>query len=828
MLPGIAYPESAWLHVRHAVLSLRRSWRFSLVVTLVLAIGIGGATVVYGVAEGLLFRPIPYSAPENLHVVSTVYSTGGSQGSVSHTVLQWELFERLTAGQTLLDGVAAYSERGANVAGDGWSERLQVAAVTRSFLPLVGVQPSCGRRFLEVEFKPEENHVALLTHSLWRRRFGSDPAAVGRTILLNDRPYTVVGVLSSDFRSIGELETGIPAWFEGGLGVLVPLVGDPTMTSSAHSNATQSLRILARLSERRRLGAARRELALLSARFSRTLRGVTTSYTLTPLSDALSSGVPERLALLAAAVAVLLLVACANGALLMVQRRESRRREIEIRAALGATPRRLAAEGLVEAMLLGVSACAVGVAIAWGALRATRTMGGAALTGLGSVQITWSAVAFAITTSLGAAVLAGLVPFAQLLRDDVARSWPRVPGTSQSRPASGEPPSWMVVAQVGLSVALVVVTAMLAADFSRRAALDIGYQAEGVLSAQVAVSGARHPDGGRQFYDSLVRRLRELPGVEGAALVFPNLAMPMAGAFSGRVDGFGDEILGFRVASPSLFSLLRVPLLAGRMLTEAEEHGGEPLIVVNNAFAERYWGSARAAMGKIVHYGLSPKGEPGPPATVIGVVRDMANAFRQAPPEIYFTPAWTLRTVGRLNEATLLVRAADTNVRGLAARVERLAQEVDPHQPLFNVRPLQDLVRVGLARTRLLLMLVAAFSALATLFAGVGVYVILAFSVGRRTAEFGIRLALGAPRRDVLLRVLGRTLGLVAKGVALTLPLTYGVMWLLAAQLFGVTDTDPITCVWAVGVTLAAALLASLGPAWRATRVDPTTALRQE
>lgn len=822
--------DAASLHVRHAVSSIGRSWRFSLVVTLVLSVGIAGATVLYGVADALLFRPIPYANAGSLYVVSTEYWTGGSRAGLSHEVQQWDLFERLNTWQRVFDGVAAYSERGANVGGEGWSERLQVGSVTRGFLMLLGVQPFRGRGFSDPDFRPEENRVALLTHALWQRRFGGNPEAVGRTILLNDQPHLIVGVLPPDFRSLRELETGVPTWFQGALGVLVPLVGDPTSTTSADSSGAHSLRLLARLSNPRRLDAARRELSLLSARFSRTHRGVTTRFALTPLSEALAQGVPERLALLAAAVVILLLVACANVALLLLQRRECRRREIEIRAALGATPRRLAAEGLLEAGLLGVLSSGLGLAMAWGALNATRAVGGAALTGLASVRIHWSVVGVAVTMSLGAAVLAGLVPFGHLLRDDLGYSWLRAPRTSQRPPAS-EPPSWIVVAQVGLSVALVVVTVTLATDFAHRAPVDLGYQPEGVLSVAVAVSRAHRPDGGRQFYEGFLSRLHDLPGVQSAAVVSPGLGIPVLGVFMGRVDGFGDEMLAYRVASRSLFPLLRVPVLAGRRLTEAEEHGAEPLVVVNNAFAQRYWGSARAALGRLIRIGITPMGgAPGPPVTVVGVVRDMAEAFRQAGPEIFVSPAWTLRTLPKtgLREAMLLVKAESGDMRGLAARVAQLAQEVDPSQPIFNVRPLKDLVEVGVARTRFLLLLVGAFSVFATFLAAVGVYVVLAFSVARRTHEFGVRLALGAPRRDVLLRVLARAVALVAKGAALTLPLTYCTMWLLAAQLLGVTETDPMTCAWAVAFILAAALLASVAPAWRAVRVDPTVALRQE
>jgi predicted permease len=551
------------------------------------------------------------------------------------------------------------------------------------------------------------------------------------------------------------------------------------------------------------------------------------SYTLTPLTTALSRGVLERVALLGAAVVILLLVACANAALLMLERGESRRREMEIRAALGATATRLAGEALVEAGLLGALAGLLGVAIAWGAIGATRTIGGAVLTGLGSVQIGWPVVVFALAVSLGAALFAGLAPCVRLLRTDGA---PWLPAPLASRPPSmpGPLPSSFIVAQVGLSVGLVVVGGMLAKDFSRLAAADVGYQTRGVLSAQVALSRVRHSDGGRQFFDRLLGRLRDVPGVQAAALVYPVPGAPIAGAVGGRVEGYGDEVLPWRVVSPSVFSLLRIPILAGRPFTEADAQRAEPVVVVSNAFAERYWGAAKSALGRHISIGSNSSETPvGSPLTIVGVTRDILDASMRSSPEIYITYTWAAQSLS-FPEMSLLVRGARADLPSLGARLARVAQEIDPYQPLYNVRALEDLVAVALVRSRLLLVLVGVFSAIATLLAAVGVYVVLAFAVTRRTREFGIRLALGATRREVLQLVLGRTFRLVAKGVILTVPLTFCAIWLFAAQLFGVTDTDPMTCAWAVGLVVAAAVIASVVPAWRATRIDPTVALRQE
>lgn len=822
-----AHGWSPWFSVVHVARSLRRAPAFSSVVTGVLAIGIAGATVVYSAAGALLFRAIPYSDPDTLCLVSMAFSGGADE--VSTTVFHWDLFEQLAGRHSgPLQIVAAYSNRGANLGGDRWSEHYQVGAVTPSFLGVIGVQPSVGRGFIEGDFRSGRHHVALLSHALWQARFAGAVDVVGKTITIDEVPYAVVGVLPAAFRSFDELETGSPAaWFNTRLGVLIPLLGDPTQTRPANSSATQTLRIVTRLRDVRELAAARRDVSALGSRLRWAPSPMKVGYTLSPIAGALNPGVPARMALLGAAVAMLLLLACANATLLMLERRESRRREMEIRAALGATWRQFVAEAVVEAVLLGTTAAVLGVLGAWEGIAVARTAGGAQLTGLAAMQLGWRGVLVAFAMSLTTALAASLGSCFRLLRSG-GIPWQPLDGGSPSPSPAGFLPSSIVVVQVGLSICLLVVGGMLARDFARQAAVDIGYQTENVLTARMALSSARHADGGRQFFDRLLEHLRNVPGVEDAALVFPPPGVPMAGALGGRVEGYGDEALGWCVVSRSYFSLLRIPILAGRGFTDAEVRGAEPVVVVNNAFAERYWGSARSAVGRHIGIGIRTDGAAGAPVTVIGVARDVPNAFLMTQPEMYTAYSWAIQRHLPRVEMCLLIRSADGALPGLAKRLNHLVEEVDAYQPPYGVRALEDLVASALVRTRLLLMVVGVFSVLATLLATIGVYVVLAFAVARRTREFGIRLALGASRREVLQQVLGRSLALVGSGVALTLPVTYGAIWLFAAELFGVSDTDPTTCLWAVGIIGVAALLASLVPAWRAIRVHPSIALRQE
>ena len=816
-----ALAGSTWRSAKHAWHALAGNPGFSLIVTLVLAVGIAGTTVVYAVAAALLFRPIPYADPSHLGLVTWSASYGSAPAARVHGGT-WEVFERLGRKETALDA-AAFRSRGANVRGNGWADRVEIGAATSRFLTMTGTTPVVGRRFLPAEYDLDHEPVALIAHSLWQRRFGGDENVVGRTITIDDLSFTIVGVLPRDFQGIDELETGIPAWSSTSLGVLIPLRGAP-LVGVPSTSETYSLQILVRLSDKTTLEAARHKLAAISSQLSPVsglsrLRDL--NYTLTPLPEAIREHAPEHLGLVAGAVAVLLLAACANAALLMLQRRETRRHELEVRTALGASPGQLVGEAIAESTLLGVSAAVLGLGLSWGTMKVAIGTGGAIVTGLASARIDGPVTAFAVVASILTALLAGTLPCARLLRDKGADSWLRSPSSSHPASMPGSLPSWLAVVQVSLSVSLIIIGGILARDFARAAGADMGYSADRVVAADVALNITNRGDAGRRYLESLVRGASQMPGVEGAAIVAPCLGSPVVAVQNGTVEGFGEEFLTYRVVSPSLFAMIDVPLVAGRLVSEAELRGAEPVALVNESFARRYWGSARAALGRSIRSSET--------LSIVGVARDLADVWFQVSPEFYVTPTWELRTNKRWSQLTLFVKASATGSLGrLGGRLTDLAREVNPYQPLFGVRSLKDHVRLRLARSRLIVVLVGTFSALATLMAGVGLYVILAFTVSRRTREFGIRRALGATPQDVLRQVLRGTIGMVVRGVGVTVPLTFGGMWLFAAALLGVTDTDPNTCLWAVAVILAVALLATLVPAWRALRVDPTVALRQE
>lgn len=814
---------------RHVLRSLRRSPVFTAVVIGVLAIGIAGATVVYSVAGAILFRPIPYTDPGTLALVMEDFSLGETV-EVVPLVSHWQMFEWLRDRHSpSIHAVAASSTREANLVGEGWSERCLLKSVTPTFLSVVGVRPSVGRGFADTDFQAGNHRVAILSHALWRSRFGADRGVVGRTVLVNSSVYTIIGVLPATFGTIDELQTGTPAaWLDARLGLLVPIVDNPWRVDSRTTTGVDPrMRAIVRLADARSLNAARSEVEALGRRVDWPGGAdVRISYTLRSVIGALNQDVQARVVLLGAAAGVLVLLSCATAALLMLERRESRKRELAIRAALGATRAQLIAEAGVEAVSLGMAAGVVALWCAWLGIAVVRSVGGAGVAGLGSVELGWRAGLFALSLSAGTALVASVGASLTLLRSGAVPWVPLggVAGDVRGRSA----PSRIVVAQIGLSVGLVITAGMLARDFARLASVDLGFLPKGVLTARVAVSRQRHPDGGRQFFEGLLQRLPDVQGVEDVAIAWPPPGIRHF--MSCGIEGARGHLCVRRIVSRSYFSLLGIPMLAGRTFTEAEVQGAEQVAVVNSTLAEKYWGSAGSALGEQIRVGQHRDDDAsGMLLTIVGVARDAADDYWPIKPQVYLTYS---RAAGYYSsgpmQMSFVLRLAGPRLPGLERRLKRVVDEADPYSPLYGVRPVEDLVGAHLVPTRLLLTVVGAFSALATLLAAAGVYVVLAFAVTRRTREFGVRVALGASRRQVLQLVLGHTLGLVGKGVLLTLPVTFSAIWLTAAQFFGVTDTNPRTCLWAILVILATALLASAAPVWRAVRVDPSIALRQE
>jgi putative ABC transport system permease protein len=819
------------------VLDLRLAWRglrrapgLAAAIIVALATGIGGSTLVFSVIDTLLLQPLPFSEPNRLVTIDPPVSN-------------WEIFEQLKKS-SVFEAIGGYTERAASLTAGDDTERALVARMTETCMATLGVRPVSGRAFVAGEFQPGKGQVALLSDGFWRRHYGGTQDAVGRTLVVDDRPYTVVGVLPQTFRTLGELEAGGEASFDRRVAIVVPFAGGPMFwrDPSSSDQASRGLTIIGRLRPGIPVERARTEVSTVIERAPRPAGVARLNHALVPVATLLVRDLPAQMTLLSLAVGMLLLVACANVANLLLERGEARRREIAIRASVGASAGALIQTALVEVVSLSVAGGALGMLLAWGGIRVIQAAAGGMLTRLDELALNVRLLGFATVVSIAAALVAGLFPAVRLARTDAAR-WlqaracgPRVGGRLFLS-------SRLVVAEVALSVVLVMVGSLLVRDFVGVASVKTGFEPTGVLSADISLSRSRYGgDRALVFLDSVLQRAATLPDVEGAALANPLPGSYTAGFVRAEVEGRTPGFVLFRIVSPNYFSVLSIPVVAGRAFSERDSAAAPGVVMVNDVFARQYWGGTAIALGKRVAVGAKAA-DSGPvsrtPAefrldgyVVVGVTGSLREHGSQAAeqPEVY----WTVRqseAPTRSNPITqmyLLLKARHGNATALTAPLRDLMRTLDPHQPLYNVQTLAHVMSAKLGRQRLLVTMMAVFAGLTLVLALVGVHGVMAYAVALRRHELAVRLALGSTPREVLGLVLRWSLTVVARGVALGAPTALAWTWFSSAQIFAVTGTDPLTCMSAVLFVAVAGMAASLIPAWRATRVDPSVALRDE
>jgi predicted permease len=800
---------------RLALRALRRAPAFTLAAVFALALGIGGTTVVFSVVDALLLRPLPYADPDRL----VVCKPGPP----------WALYQQWRTSD-VFEGMAAYNERAANLSGAGEPERIIVGRVTPGFFSVVGVSPTIGRPFGREQAEPGGDRIVLLTDAFWRKHFGGAHDVVGRTLKLDDQVYTVAGVLPRQFQTLEQLTPARGLSFDWGAAVLTPLLSDPIKREPTTTDRIwRGMQVVGRLRPGVTLERARAASATLA-------KGVTLpssekrDYRLVRLTDFVAGDLPSQMGILAAAVGLLLLVASANVANLLLARGTARHRELATRAALGASRGQLARHALTETVALGLMGGTLGVAAAWAGVRVVSVFGGPVLARLDVVGLDLRVLAFACLLSLGVGLLVGLLP---------ALRQARVAPAGVLRVARGYAPvrvrlpisSVLVVTEIVLSLVLLVGAGLLARDFLALAGTDLGFRPHGVLTADVSLSRIQYakPAQVNAFYDDLLARAAGLPGVRSVALTsVPPGGTTVMSAYLG-VDGRSptedadgrpsQEPEFLQIVGGDYFRTLGMAMVEGRGLDSRDGAGTERIVVVNRAFARRYWKTPREAIGHRVTFGPYDY-------RIVGVAGDVREAASTSAPRAlsYFALAQTPRMWPQM---TLLLEGPG-HAAALAAPLVRLMKQIDPNQPLYNVLTLDRIVSTPLARRRLIMTMMAVFAGLALLLAAAGIYGVLSYAVAQRAHELGVRMAIGGSRQDVFSLVLGRGLRLIGLGIVTGLPLAYTLTRVLAAQLLNVTRVDAPTYVATTVLVGTVGLLGCAVPAWRATRVDPIVTLRSE
>jgi predicted permease len=792
---------------RYALRTLARTPGFTLAAGITLALAIGANTVLFSAIHALLLRPLPFRDAADLVRVWCVQDRAGPVSVSEPELLGWR-----EHGRGLIQ-VAGYGRVNLNHLGDDSPERLVGGRVTPNFFATLGVKPAQGRDFLDEDAQPgADSSVVLVSHEFWKRALGGAADVVGRTVILDGRSHTVVGLLPEGF-SFPDFSVEPEVW--------VPMWADPQRHGNHHLN------VLGRLAPGTSVEAARADLARVATAIDRSEPGQKPhGIQLTLWQESLTSGTRPLLWTLWAAVSFVLLIACANVANLMLVRALARQRDGAIRAALGASRGRRIQQALVESVLLSVLGGALGLLLVLWGMGLVRTLLPANMLRLTPVELSGMGLAFSMVLSVGAGLLFGLVPALHTTGMDVLPLLKQSGGAAGAR-SSHPVRSALVMVQLALALVLLVGTVLMVRTLQNVQAVDMGFDADGVLTARLSLPAAKYAEASRvrNFFENLESRLQALPGVEAVGLI--NDA-PLGGSSSNGdflLEGGSAQpgerlITEFRVASPDYFLAMRIAVRQGRAFGPEDGEQGAPIVIVNEAFVRRYLGGGDA-LGRRVKLLW---GNDTAFREIVGVVADVRHDKLTLPaqPEAYVP--FSQRPTGAM---TLLLRTRGEPAAAVAA-VRGEVRAVDSEQPVYDLAPFADRLDRQLLRPTATARLLAAFALLAVVLAGVGVYGVMAYTVGQRTRELGIRLALGAHPRQVLGLVMGQGLRLTLLGVGVGLVAAFGCTRLLASLLYGVEASEPLVFLGVAVGLCGVSLLASWVPALRASRVSPATSLRAD
>ena len=792
--------------LRIAARTLLKHPGFTVIAALTLALGIGANAVVFSFVDGILLRPLPYPDPDRLLLVRDVQPSLADAPMSYPEYLDWRGQDRL------FSAVAAMSRRRANLTGEGEPERLDGIRASAGLLPMLGVKPALGRLFTTDEESPAAPRVAVISHGLWQRRFAGDPAIVGRAVTLDGEAVTVVGVLPRQF-SFGDQAD-----------VWVPLQLD----TEGSPRSFHFLTVVARLRPGLDLDRARTEAEPVAAHL-REEYATDHGVKLIRLQESVVAHARPLLLLLSGAVALVLLIACTNVASLLLARTAGRRREIAVRLSLGTTRGRLVRQLLTESTLLAVVGGGLGLVLAgWGVEVLARSAVDR-LPRVAGVGLDWTVVAFTAGLAIATGLLFGLAPALQATRTDLQATL-KEGGRGANLEGRQRLRTALVVAEVALSLVLLIGAGLLIRSFQAVVRTPAGFRAEGVLSLDLSLPPARYPEAHQQeaFYRQLEERLAALPGVTGAAAVshLPLSGSSTNGSFviEGREWGEGEQPLADkRLAGVGYFQVMGIPIVRGRAFEARDDETAPLAAIVSESFARRFFPD-QDPVGKRIDFSWHTSGM----QEIVGVAGEVKHEGLDEPalPAIYL--AYRQQpTLAKVMGRTLVIRTAGAPQALMLAVREQVAA-LDHDLPISSLRTMDDVLEGSLSTRRLTTSLLTVLAAVALLLAAVGLYGLISYLVTQRTQEIGIRMALGARRAHVLRQVATRGFVLALAGTVCGLAASFGLARLMSGLLFEVTATDPPTYAAVPVVLLAVALLASLLPAHRASRLDPMAAMRAE
>ena len=816
MTAGTGFFTSLWQDLRFALRMIAKRPGFSLAIVLTVAVGIGANTALFSVVRAVLLRPLGYSDPQQLVILS-----GGA------TPIHVD--ELRAAARSYTDtGVFSSAEEMA-LTGTGEPQIVNAQRVSANFLSILGVTPALGRSFLPAEDRTGGPDVVMLSTRLWRRRFGANPAILGHAITLAGKSCTVVGILPPRF-DFPSADGTLDVW------TTRPLEWSPMPVKSRP--LSPYLHVFGRLKPGVSIEQASEELAVLQRQYAAahpamldarpdTLVGRPRIHS---LEESVVSDVRKPLLLLSGAVGLLLLIVCANVASLLLARAATRAREFAVRSALGAGRGRLLRQLLTESTLLSLIGGALGTVLAWTALRGIRTATALALPRSSEIRLDLAVLAFAIALSVATGILFGLAPALSAFRRDLAavlQGNGATPGKFRRHFATG-PRGLLVASQVALSLVLLVGAGLLFESLAHIYKVDPGYRPDHVLTMSVSLAPAVYDTDAKRaaFYTQLVDRVETIPGVEHASVTLTLPATGWAGT-PVRIAGRPEQPLNRRPiaiveqVSPDYFSTLDIPLKRGRAFTTRDNATAPLVTVIDESLARHFWPQYPRGEDPIGQHLLV--GSHKDPIEIVGIAASVHQQGRDTDPMLGFY----LPNAQQPPQSVMLMLRTRGDPATFTNAVRQQVLALDHNQPISEVRTLSAVLDSSEDQRRLMFSLLGAFSITATLLAMLGLYSVISYSVVERTREIAIRQALGAPRIRILALVLRQGIGLALAGIAFGIAGAAVLTRLLSSMLFGVKAIDPVTFLLAAALFLAVALAASYLPARRAAAVDPMAALRQ-
>ena len=793
---------------------------FTTVAVLTLALGIGASTAVFSVVNTVLLEPLPYADPGRLVAVQSLDSR---RAGVSNYLSYPDFFD-FRAQNHVFEHLVTSRDTNVVLTGQGEPQQLDGEMVTWDLFPALGIAPLLGRGFLPSE-EAAGTHVAVLSHELWQSHFGGDPGVVGRTITLDRKAYTVVGVAPAGF-AFPANEPKIQLWTTIADDRVAP-AGDQPITEQ---RGAHMLMALGRLKPGVNVARARADLDVIAAALAKRYPDTNTNFRTSSVRPALETMVGDArlpLLILLGAVSLLLLIACANIANLLLARTTAREHEIAVRTAMGARGVRVVRQLLTESMLLAILGGAAGVALAQAALRFVLPLGAEGIPRLAQVSIDGRVLFFSLLLALITSLIFGMAPALQASKAELSGALKEQMRGSTDR--NDQLRGALVIAQVTLGLVLVSGAGLLMASFLHLERSDLGFKPDHLLTFWFSLPEPEYsPAQQVAFYDRLLERMRSLPGVQAAAGVWP---MPLGGDNATVSFDIAERPAPppsrpharMAFATPAYFLTAGIPLLRGRFFTEQDDKSSGRVLIVNKAFADKYF-PGEDVIGKSITPGATDAGEKEMPHQIVGVVGSAKLfALDVEPQPIYYFPykqlAW--QPPAMMLRTAVPPRTLESAIRGQMA-------EMDPLVPVFQVRTMDDLMDSQVVAPRFQTLLLGGFAGIALLLTMVGLYGVMAYSVARRTREFGVRIALGAHPSLVLSLVLRQALVLMGAGMALGLVASLAADRLLRSMLFGISSLNPAVLALSGVLMAAAGLLAAYLPARRAAAMDPMVALRHE